>query len=135
MSRRTSLTSAWKRDRFGETERHHEVLIMPRRCVEGRLPLISFPDLDQMISVAEIQLGEDGGPLQQLKSRGDEWEGILVLDRDLVQTPVIDTRTQGLVLLFYKEEPCARRGGGRTDDACCHRVADVLLHGLSFWSR
>lgn len=39
--------------------------------------------------VLEVQLSENGGPLEQLKSRKDEWEWIQVLDGNLVQVPVV----------------------------------------------
>ena len=53
---------------IGEPERHHQVFVMSCRGVEGRLPLIPLSDPHQMVGVAEIQLGVDGSPLEQLES-------------------------------------------------------------------
>ena len=47
-----------------EAERHDEVLPVPRRRVEGRLPFVAFLNPHQVVGIPEIQLGEDGSPLQ-----------------------------------------------------------------------
>ncbi len=54
---------------IGEAKGHHQVLIVSRRCVERSLPLIAFPDAHQVIGIPEVQFGEDGSPLQELKGR------------------------------------------------------------------
>lgn len=77
--------------------------------VEDRLLLVPLPHLDQIIGVSEIQLGEDLSPLKQLKGRSDEWEGVAVLNCAVVEAPVVDAGSQGII--------------------------DVSLHGLSFRSR
>ena len=45
-------------DSVGQTKGHHQIFIMSCWCVEGRLPLISLPDADQMISFPQVELGE-----------------------------------------------------------------------------
>ena len=39
---------------IGEAEGHYQVLMMPRRSVKGRFPLISLSDLDQMVGIAKV---------------------------------------------------------------------------------
>jgi hypothetical protein len=51
---------------IGQSERHHQVLLVPASHVKGRLPLISFPN--QMVGVPKVQLGEDDCPQERLKS-------------------------------------------------------------------
>lgn len=53
----------------GETKRHDQVFIMANRGVERRLPFVPFTDANKVVGIAEVKLGEDGGPLQQFKSR------------------------------------------------------------------
>lgn len=49
------------------------VLVLVTRDVERILPLIPLLDLDKMIGVVKIDLGEDVGPLQNPKRQQDEW--------------------------------------------------------------
>lgn len=37
---------------------------MARGCVEGSLPLVALPNVNQVAGVTEVQLPEDLGPLQ-----------------------------------------------------------------------
>jgi hypothetical protein len=41
--------------------------------VENSLPRFSFTYLSQVVGIPKVQLGEDGGPLERFKSRGEEW--------------------------------------------------------------
>lgn len=62
-----------------------KVLVVDRRRVEGRLPL--FHECKK-VGVPEVQLGEDLGPLKELKSRrGHETQ------RVPVKPPVVDAGT------------------------------------------
>jgi len=62
-----------------------------KRCVKSSLPLIPFPNKNQVIRVAQVEFGSYGGALYWFKSRRDEWQRIFILDSDLVQTPVVDS--------------------------------------------
>ena len=44
---------------------------MPRWGVEGRLPLVSLSDTDQVVGVPQVEFGEDRCPLEQLKGGGE----------------------------------------------------------------
>lgn len=56
----------------GQSEWHHQVFVLPASHVKGSLPLVPFLCPYQMVGVLEVQLGEDGSPLDRLESRGDE---------------------------------------------------------------
>ena len=74
-------------------------------CVEGRLPLFSLSDTDQVVGIPQVEFGEDRCPLELLKGGGELRKGIAVLHRNVVQTSIIDAGSQGLVLLANEEEP------------------------------
>ena len=65
----------------GQAKGHYLVFVVSCWGVEGRLPLISLPDADQMLSIPQVQLGEHHCPLEQFKGGGEEWEGVAVLTR------------------------------------------------------
>lgn len=48
---------------------------MAQRSVECHLPFVTLADPDEMISVTEIQFGEDGGVVEGFECRIDEREG------------------------------------------------------------
>ena len=67
---------------------------------ECRLPLISLSDPDQVVSMAEVDFGIDPGLAGGVEKVGDEGKGIMVLFRDLVESPEVDTKSQRPVLLL-----------------------------------
>lgn len=77
---------------------------MPVGCVEGCLPHVTLSDADQVISIAKVMLGEDGGPLKQLKGRQDNWQGEAALNGDVIQTSVVYAGSQSLIFPPHKEE-------------------------------
>ena len=87
-----------------------------------------------MVSVSEIEL-EDGGSLEEIKSRVYEWQGVFVFYGYVVHTPVIDAGAQGAIFLGHEEEPCSNAGGGRPDDSCGKGVTDVGFHSFSLRRR
>ena len=54
---------------IGEAKGHHQVFVMPSGSVECSLPLIPLSDADEVVSIAKVKLGEDGGSLEQLEGR------------------------------------------------------------------
>lgn len=48
-------------------------------CGEGSLPAVTFSDADEMVSVAEVELREDHGPLQEFKGRRDKRQRVVIL--------------------------------------------------------
>ena len=75
-----------------EAERHYQVLPVSGRRIKRRLPLIPFPYTHQMVGISKIQFCKDGGPLQEVEGRIHERQGVMILNRDLVDTPVVDAR-------------------------------------------
>ena len=64
-----------------------------------------------LISLApQTHLSEDGGLVKRGEGRVEKRKRVLVLDRDVVYSPVVHTGSQGLVLLLHKEEPGPTRG-------------------------
>ena len=61
--------------------------------------------------------------------RVEKRKRVLVLDRDVVYSPVVHTGSQGLVLL-HKEEPCSHRRRRRTNEPNRQRLGNIVLHGL-----
>ena len=55
--------------RVREPEQHDEVLPVPRWRVKGCLSLVALLYPHQVIGIPEVQLGEDGRPLQVVKRR------------------------------------------------------------------
>ena len=87
-----------------ESKRHHAVLIVASGGVEHRFPVISLPYADQMLGIPQIQLSEILGLLEGCEGRGDEWNRVTVLNRDLIEAPIINTGAKRAVLLPHKEE-------------------------------
>lgn len=63
-----------------------------------------------MVSIAQVELGKDGGSLEKFECRGDEGKAIPVLDSDVVETTVIDAGSEGLVFLLHKEKNQPQQG-------------------------
>lgn len=80
--------------------------------MKSRLPLIPCPDLDQMVGVAKIQPSKDLGSLKELEGRGNERKRMAVLYSNPIESSVVDTMSQTLIFLLYKEKPSPSRGGG-----------------------
>ena len=85
--------------------------------VKPCLPFVPLADAYQVIRIAQIELGEDGGMRERLESGTMEGDGVLIFDGDSVKLAVIDTRPQAAILLSHKEETRGNRGGGRLYDA------------------
>ena len=125
------LEDGW---RVREAERHDEVLPGPRRCVEGRLPFVTFLNPHKVLGIPEVQLGKDRRSLQEVKRSVHQRQRVAVAHRHAVDSPVIDAGHQGAVLLPYKEEPCTGWGRCRPDDTHCQQLCKVSLHGLPLWA-
>ncbi len=108
---------------------------MPSGRVEGGLPFISFSDAYEMVGIAQIELSEDGGFLQNFKGRGHEWQGMTVSNSDLIKAPVINARPKSAILLPNKNESSSSGGSGRLDDTCRKGFVDVFVHSSSFGGR
>ena len=54
---------------IAEPKLHAQVLVMPQLGVKSRLPLVPLPNPDQVLSVLEVELGEDVSSLQEFEGR------------------------------------------------------------------
>ena len=62
-----------------------ESLISPESC----LPLITFLDPDVIITPSDIKFGEEALVLGLVNEFLDQWQGVLVLDRHVIELLVI----------------------------------------------
>ena len=60
---------------------------------EGSLVDVSFRNTNLMIARLQINLGEEACTMQAVHQVFDEREGVPVLDRDLVQDPIVDAES------------------------------------------
>jgi hypothetical protein len=79
------------------------------------------------VELRSLEMGK--GPMKRGK-----WQGVTIY-HDVIESPVVDTWTQGLVLLLHKEEPCTGRGGRTVNAPGSQRVLIVFLHGLGLRTR
>lgn len=56
---------------IAETEWHHQILKISYGSFENGFPFIPLADREQVVGVAKVKFGEDGGAMNQFKSRGD----------------------------------------------------------------
>lgn len=56
------------------------------------LALLANPD--RVGGIPELQLGEQAGILEGLERRGDQRQGVLIFNGDIIQTPIIDARPE-----------------------------------------
>jgi len=56
---------------------------------EGCLPLVSGLDADVVETPTNVQLGEISGFAELRYKFGDEWEGVLILDRHGIECSVV----------------------------------------------
>ncbi len=59
---------------------HNPILIVASRGHKRGLPFISFSDTNEVVSAAEVQLGENGGTAELFQSCRDKGKRISVLD-------------------------------------------------------
>ncbi len=57
---------------IGKAIRHHEVFIMAGGSNECRLPLIAFPDSNEVVRATQVQLREDASATEFLKRGRDQ---------------------------------------------------------------
>ena len=103
--------------RIGETKGHHEPFIQPLLGFERRLPFITFPHTDLMVTTLEIHFRENGGTMELIKHMIEPWDRVAILDRDLVDGPAINTHTPRPVLFGDKDDRDGTRAQGLSDIA------------------
>ena len=116
----------------GKAEGHDECLEVTVTCAEGRLPFVALFDADKVVSAPKVELGEDFGAAKSIERFADERQSRAVLDRDLVEAAVVDTKAKGAVLLFDEQDGGAGRGSGRLDEAFGQVFIEPLSECLKF---
>lgn len=101
----------------GEAKRHDGELIVAIAGAEGGLGDVFGGHTNLVVAVAEVNLGEDGGPMEAVKELVNPWEGVTVLDGDGVEGAVVHTKAEGAILLLDKEDGGAKGGGAWFDVA------------------
>ncbi len=81
---------------------------MPNRRIERSLPFVSLLNTHEMVRVAQVQLREDLCALQDLEGWRRKRQRIPILERYIVQPPIIYARTQRAVF-FTKKNPAPAR--------------------------
>lgn len=56
-----------------QTERHHMIFKLSKRCIESRFLLIPLLDTDKMVGISQVKLGEEPGPVERTEGRGTDW--------------------------------------------------------------
>ncbi len=77
---------------------------MARGGDECHLPLVAFPDTNEVICAPQVQLGEDAGPREFPESGGDQGKWIREFHRLGVQSAIVNAWLQAPVLLAHEEE-------------------------------
>lgn len=75
---------------IGEAEWHTLVLEVARGGIEHCLPLVPVYDPDKMVCILQVQLCKVSGPMQQFECRVDERQGVLIINSDVVEGPIVD---------------------------------------------
>jgi len=96
-------------------ERHYLELKGSEFGTERRSFDIRRDYLDLVVTLLEIQFGEDSGMGHFVEKFVDSREWVLVLLGDLVQSPVVNAKTERAVFLPCKEDSGAEWRAGRLD--------------------
>ncbi|EJF57828.1 hypothetical protein DICSQDRAFT_68362 [Dichomitus squalens LYAD-421 SS1] len=130
------VDKALKRCRgVGKSEGHYEPFKGSVAGPEGGLPLISGCNLDQVVSVPEIDLHIDPSLPGRVQEVGDQRERVTVLPGHLVEPTVINAESQGPVLLLDEEDRSSAQRVGRVDEAGAEVLVDVFSEGVQFQLR
>jgi hypothetical protein len=85
-----------------------------------------------MIGCPEIDLGVNAGSLRRIKEVGGQREWIPVLLRNPIQGPVINTKAEGTIFLFYEQDRSSMGGTGGANKSYGDVFIDELAECLEF---
>src|ERR1700731_4538766 len=83
---------------------------------KGRLPFFPFGHSEQVVTISHIQGREPFCLSDLVQKLRDQGEGVSILDRDLVDSPVIHAETEAAVGLLDEEDGGTGGGLGVSDD-------------------
>src|SRR5258705_12413060 len=75
-----------------KTEKHDERFKHPTIGFEGGFPFIPFLDSNVIVPPMDIELTEDLCVFKFVRDIGNEWKGVLVLDREIIKLAVVLNR-------------------------------------------
>jgi len=92
----------------GETEGHDEIFEVTITSTEGGLVFIAVCNPELVICVGHIQARKSISAFEAIEELRNEWEGVTVLDGDIVELSIIDAETEGTIRLFDEEDRGAK---------------------------
>ena len=101
--------------------------------LEGRFPLISGLNVDIVETPTNVQLGKVSGSTELQYEFGDQWEGVLILDRYGVECSVVLNQPEGAILFLDEEHRGCHGRFGRPNSSGTQvlfqkRVQLLLFH-------
>ena len=88
----------------GQAKGHNQVLECAIACVEGGKPLVTFRNVDIVVTGAKIDLGEYFGRPQLIEKVANKWKRVSVLPSEPIELAVVDTESERPILLLGKED-------------------------------
>lgn len=116
----------------GETEGHDKGFEVAVASAESGFPLVTLLDSYEVVGPTEVEFGEDLGTAEAVDGLSNEGKGSSVLDGNLVEASVVDTKSQAVVLLFDEEDrsACGRLGG--LDEAFFEVLVEPVPESFEF---
>ena len=121
--------------RIGHAKEHDGRFIESSVGDEGGFPLVTFLNLDIVISPLYVKLGEDLGVFKFVDEVRNQGEGVCISDSMAVEVSVILARSEASILFLNEEERGSLGGFGRTDFPRAKVFINELICGLSFCDR
>ena len=132
---KTIVSVSLERSRsVGEAEGHNEVFEVAIAGTESGFVFVAFCNPQLVVCIHHIQPGKVFRIFEAVEKLRDEREGIAVLDCDVVELVIVDTKTEGAIRLF-DEENWGTKGGLRwANESFGDHVVDIILQSseLSF---
>jgi hypothetical protein len=118
--------------RVGEAEEHNCWFEGSLRSEEGSFPLISVFDANVVVSLADIELSEQGASTEVVNSLGNKGGDVPIFLGPFVDWPIILYWSQFSIFLLNKEEVGCIWTPGFTDCSAPQVFFNKFLHFLFF---
>ncbi|GBG72364.1 hypothetical protein CBR_g11942 [Chara braunii] len=118
-----------------ETERHDGKLVVSEMRTESGLGLVLLSYADLVISTTKIDLREEMVASEVVKQIICAGHGIVVFDRIVVETAVVNTERKGVVLLAIEKDRGTPWGSTRFNEALTKQLLKLALEFLGFGNR
>src|ERR1700743_1801488 len=104
---------------------------MPILSTECCFVLITSRDPELVVGICHIEAGVVLGILEAVKKLGHKGEGITVLNCNLIELTIIDTKAEGAIWLFDEENGRSEGRLGGTDEPFGNHFINVLFENES----